>query len=605
MSSSLLTLSVQHSTNSISSSDSSKSSSTSSLISSPVPSSTSTSPCITPQPQMPVICPINNNNINNNTDNSRSTTISSNNNNAPSKALSSVPLLGRNGRKRPALNLPPLHLQPALEHRRQVNDARLRDTKAQIEASFLSETPSSPGGYSTSSESQPSGSDDDSSQNSISALCSSAKFEKRIRFDSTTPSIYSSTVSVDTLDAELSGASSSKSSGINENLKVLGADEYQIIVYGGGDGGDFQVLEKSTNNLFQAIKMDATKYKHFMKVAARIESAKKFFTPEEFRRLKSKIIPSDTRIVPGSNGNSYLLMPSSYASLTFKVRDPRNSKSRLPEAEVHSIVYQLTEMMELCHQVGLFFGDFKFDKFVFVDSKKTEIRPRSPLIFHITNEEDMDTLFGTKVGWAFMAPEMLNRRQTSYSGRAADMWALGVLTFTLLVGNYPFVANEPQALFTRIRSRCITHKIENFSSPEARIMVYGLLCKNPIDRPSAQRLKQCHWLKMSPEQFLMSEQSSQANNDCSRQPTQQTLMQFLTQQFDQVSRYHQQVYQGRIGLTRVSSDRRLQLMENRLSFLRTHSYDQVVPRVCPTPNILFPTDNSPSRIFQTSSIARQ
>uniref|UniRef100_A0A914XWW4 Protein kinase domain-containing protein n=1 Tax=Panagrolaimus superbus TaxID=310955 RepID=A0A914XWW4_9BILA len=289
--------------------------------------------------------------------------ICNNNNNNRRGPLPSVSIV-RNGRKRPALNLPPLHLQPALEHRRRENDARLRDTKAQIEASFLAETPSSPGGYSNSSDSQPSGSDDDS-QNSLSALCSSAKYEKRIRFDSTIPSIYAST---ETLDSELlSGASSTKTSGISDTPDILGADEYLVLLR----GDEFQVLEKSTNNLFHAIKMDIQKYKQFMKVAARIESARKYFSAEEFRRLKSRIIPSDTRIVHGIRGISYLLMPSHHASLSFKVKDPNRPKtgSKLSEKEVQSIIFQIVEMMELCHQVGLFFGDFKFDKFVFVDSE--------------------------------------------------------------------------------------------------------------------------------------------------------------------------------------------------------------------------------------------
>uniref|UniRef100_A0AC34FI91 Protein kinase domain-containing protein n=1 Tax=Panagrolaimus sp. ES5 TaxID=591445 RepID=A0AC34FI91_9BILA len=356
MSSSLLTLSVNQpppsTTNHVVSNNSNNKNINSTL--SPVPpSSISTSPCITPQPpqfqqiqqqpqqqQMPVIC----------------------NKKIPLPSVSIV----RNGRKRPALNLPPLHLQPALEHRRRENDARLRDTKAQIEASFLAETtPSSPGGYSNSSDSQPSGSDDDS-QNSLSALCSSAKYEKRTRFDSTTPSIYSST---DTLDSELlSGASSTKTSGISDTPDILGADEYLVLMR----GDEFQVLEKSTNKLFHAIKMDIPKYKQFMKVAARIESARKYFSAEEFRRLKSRIIPSDTRIVHGTRGISYLLMPSHHASLSFKVKDPNRPKngSKLSEKEVQSIVFQIVEMMEICHHVGLFFGDFKFDKFVFVDSEK-------------------------------------------------------------------------------------------------------------------------------------------------------------------------------------------------------------------------------------------
>ena len=577
MSSSLLTLSVQPPNNN-------NNVNINSTLS-PVPTSTSTSPCITPLPQlsqqqqqMPVIC-------------------------AAKKKVQrpSIPI----GRKRPAINLAPLNLESVIEHRRRENDARLKDTKAHIEASFLSETPSSPGGYSsTSTDSQPSGSDDDS-QNSISALCSSAKYEKRIRFDSTTPSIYSNnnsqSISVDSLDSEfLGGASSAKTSGIYDIPNILGADEYFVVP--GGD--EFQVLEKSTQKLFQAIKMNAQKYKQFMKVAARIESARKLFHPQEFRRLKSLVMPNDTRIVHGSNGLAYLLMPNHHTSLNLKVKDAKTSGKLLSEKEVQSFVFQIVEMMELCHQVGLFFGDFKYEKFVFVDAQKTQIRPRSPLIFHLSNDSNNDTLFGTKVGWAFMAPEMLNRRQTSYSGAAADMWALGVLAFTLLAGNYPFIGNEPQALFTRIRSRSITAKSEKefVASPEARIMVYSLLCKNPSDRPSAERLKQCHWLKMSPKEFtVISYGNNSLSTDCGRSHSnnnfnsnqQIPLTQFLQQQIQHAHQQFLHARNGGGGLPRVHSAGRLnRAMEHRLAISRATSSDQVVPV---TAHVLFPTTNNVSQ----------
>lgn len=66
-------------------------------------------------------------------------------------------------------------------------------------------------------------------------------------------------------------------------------------------------------------------------------------------------------------------MPSHHTSLSFKVKDqkgPRNGAVKLSEKEVQSLVYQIVEMMELCHRVGLFFGDFKYDKFVFTDPEK-------------------------------------------------------------------------------------------------------------------------------------------------------------------------------------------------------------------------------------------
>lgn len=254
--SSLLTLSVQRSNESNNNNNSSSSTS----ILSPVPSSTFTSPCITPQPQAPVAC-------------------------KPSISLV------RQNRKRPAINLPRLQLEPAIEHRRLENTIRGRDTSAHIEASFLNqELPSSPGAFSLSSDVQPSGSSDsDDSQSSSnsnnSALCSSAKYEKRQRYESTTSSLYSS---VETLDSDLTGGASSStfsstsSSGTQELLKFLGADEYQVITY----GDEFQVLEKSTDNLFQAIKMDKEKYKKFMEVAVRIESLRSQYPSNEFKKLK-------------------------------------------------------------------------------------------------------------------------------------------------------------------------------------------------------------------------------------------------------------------------------------------------------------------------------
>ena len=50
----------------------------------------------------------------------------------------------------------------------------------------------------------------------------------------------------------------------------------------------------------------------------------------------------------------------------------------------------------------------------------------------------------------YVCPEML--QPGSYSGRAADLWSLGVIIYTLLVGHYPFLGTSTQNLFSRIRN---------------------------------------------------------------------------------------------------------------------------------------------------------
>lgn len=39
-----------------------------------------------------------------------------------------------------------------------------------------------------------------------------------------------------------------------------------------------------------------------------------------------------------------------------------------------------------------------------------------------------------------------------YSGKASDMWALGVVLFTMLYGQFPFYDSVPHELFRKIKA---------------------------------------------------------------------------------------------------------------------------------------------------------
>lgn len=49
---------------------------------------------------------------------------------------------------------------------------------------------------------------------------------------------------------------------------------------------------------------------------------------------------------------------------------------------------------------------------------------------------------------SYMAPEVVQRRQ--YRGETADIWALGVLLFVSLTGNFPFKGSTDQELYKKI-----------------------------------------------------------------------------------------------------------------------------------------------------------
>ena len=47
-----------------------------------------------------------------------------------------------------------------------------------------------------------------------------------------------------------------------------------------------------------------------------------------------------------------------------------------------------------------------------------------------------------------MAPEITQKRE--YDGRAVDMWALGVLLYVMLTGNFPFKGISESDLYYKI-----------------------------------------------------------------------------------------------------------------------------------------------------------
>lgn len=64
---------------------------------------------------------------------------------------------------------------------------------------------------------------------------------------------------------------------------------------------------------------------------------------------------------------------------------------------------------------------------------RTELKLESLEDAVVLGEDGVDLLQDKRGCPAYVSPEIL-RANTSYSGRAADMWSLGVILYTMLVG---------------------------------------------------------------------------------------------------------------------------------------------------------------------------
>ncbi|XP_029774720.1 tribbles homolog 3 [Suricata suricatta] len=186
----------------------------------------------------------------------------------------------------------------------------------------------------------------------------------------------------------------------------------------------------------------------------------------------------------------YTFFPRPHGDMHSLVRHRR----RLPEPEAAALFRQMAATLAHCHQHGLVLRDLKLRRFVFTNEERTKLVLEDLEDACVLNGPD-DSLWDKHACPAYVGPEILSSR-ASYSGKAADVWSLGVALFTMLAGHYPFQDSEPALLFGKIRRGAFALP-EGLSAP-ARCLVRCLLRREPADRLTATGILLHPWLRENP-----------------------------------------------------------------------------------------------------------
>ncbi|XP_034404141.1 calcium/calmodulin-dependent protein kinase kinase 1b [Cyclopterus lumpus] len=105
--------------------------------------------------------------------------------------------------------------------------------------------------------------------------------------------------------------------------------------------------------------------------------------------------------------------------------------------------------------------------------------------FGVSNEfEGTDALLSSTAGTpAFMAPEMMTEHEQSFSGKALDIWAMGVTLYCFVFGKCPFYDKYIIALHTKIKNTPVEF-------PETPLISNGLkdLIERMLDKKSETRI---------------------------------------------------------------------------------------------------------------------
>ncbi|XP_058058416.1 tribbles homolog 2-like [Anopheles bellator] len=192
------------------------------------------------------------------------------------------------------------------------------------------------------------------------------------------------------------------------------------------------------------------------------------------------------KVIPATN-QTYLFFSTSKGDLHSYVR----TRKRLREPEARRLCRQMCEVVKSCHEQGIVLRDLKLRKFVFADHEGKHLKLESLEDAVVLNDPAEDLLQDKRGCPAYVSPEIL-RTNTTYSGKAADMWSLGVIIYTMLVGRYPFNDSEHASLFAKISRGHFT--VPECLSSKARCMIRALLRRDPEERITSDDVLHHPWL---------------------------------------------------------------------------------------------------------------
>uniref|UniRef100_A0A3B3CU26 Calcium/calmodulin-dependent protein kinase kinase 2-like n=1 Tax=Oryzias melastigma TaxID=30732 RepID=A0A3B3CU26_ORYME len=116
--------------------------------------------------------------------------------------------------------------------------------------------------------------------------------------------------------------------------------------------------------------------------------------------------------------------------------------------------------------------------------------------FGVSNQfEGADALLTSTVGTpAFLAPEALSETRKNFSGKALDVWAMGVTLYCFVFGVCPFMDERILSLHQKIKTQPVVIPDRADISDDLKDLLLKMLEKNPETRITVPQIKVHSWV---------------------------------------------------------------------------------------------------------------
>lgn len=177
------------------------------------------------------------------------------------------------------------------------------------------------------------------------------------------------------------------------------------------------------------------------------------------------------------NDNVYILLELCRRRSLMELHKRRKA---VTEPEARLFLRQIIEACQYLHNNRIIHRDLKLGNLFLNDEMEIKIGDFGLATKLDYEGERKKTLCGTP---NYIAPEVLGKKGHSYE---VDVWSLGCIVYTLLVGKPPFETSNLKDTYMRIKKN--EYHIPSKVSTPARNLISWLLRANPTDRPSMEQI---------------------------------------------------------------------------------------------------------------------
>jgi len=156
-------------------------------------------------------------------------------------------------------------------------------------------------------------------------------------------------------------------------------------------------------------------------------------------------------------------------------------EKKLPESLAIKIFYNVVQVVERLHKQNVVHRDLKLGNVILDKDTKEVTLTNFGLGKQLISENEQ--LRDQRGSPAYISPDVISGRP--YVGKPSDMWALGVVLYTMLYGQFPFYDSSPTELFRKIKLADYTIPSELTVSQPTIKLIQSLLVLDPQTRLTA------------------------------------------------------------------------------------------------------------------------